>query len=274
MNRCRSLTDSIQLTFKLNRPMRSIEIEILTQDGQPFAELGAKSEPTADPNRSEGGMDFDQIDKQLKGLPFISSGRARSLYGFVVENECRDILELGFAHGKSSCYLAAAVQELGSGSVLTMDNEGSRRREPNIETLLKQTGLSGWVKTVYASRSFTWELMKVIEEATVDRRCRPRFDFCFLDAGHTWDVTGFGFFLVEKLLRPGGWLLFDDLRWTMAGSPNPNVQRQAARVSEKEATTAQVQKVFSLLVETHPDFGNCRIDKGNWGWAQKLVADR
>ena len=225
-------------------------------------------------------MDFDRIDKQLKELPFISSRRARSLYDFVIENECRDILELGFAHGKSSCYLAAAVQELGSGSILTMDNMGSRSREPNIEALLQQTGLSDWVQPVYANRSFTWELMKVIEEATVDGRCRPRFDFCFLDAGHTWDVTGFGFFLVEKLLRPGGWLLFDDLGWTMAGSRSPHVRRQAERFSEEEATTAQVEKVFSLLVETHPEFGNCRIDRGRWidryqwGWAQKLTPDR
>lgn len=218
-------------------------------------------------------MDFDQIDRHLEGVPIISSSRARSLYDFVVENECRDILELGFAHGKSTCYLAAAVQELGSGSVLTLDRESARRRSPNIETLLEQTGLSDWVQPVYANRSHTWELMKVIEAATVDGRCRPRFDFCFLDDAHTWDVTGFGFFLVEKLLRPGGWLLFDDLRWTMAGSPSPSIRQQAARLSKEEATTAQVGKVFSLLVETHSEFGNFKIDKRDWGWAQKLVAD-
>ena len=218
-------------------------------------------------------MGFDRIDSQLDGLPFISSDRARSLYDFVIENECRDILELGFAHGKSSCYLGAAVQELGSGSVLTMDLAKARQRSPNIETLLEQTGLSEWVRPIYANRSFTWELMKVIEAATVDGRCRPRFDFCYLDAGHTWDVTGFGFFLVEKLLRPGGWLLFDDLRWTMANSPNPSVREQAARVGEEEATTAQVGKVFSLLVEQHTGFGNLRVDKGNWGWAQKRTTD-
>ena len=216
-------------------------------------------------------MDFHQVDRQIKDLPFISSRRARSLYDFVIKNECRDILELGFAHGKSSCYLGAAVHELGSGSVLTMDNEGARNRSPNIEELLKRTGLRDWVQPIHANRSFTWELMKVIEAATVRGRCQPRFDFCFLDAGHSWDVTGFGFFLVEKLLRPGGWLLFDDLRWTMMGSPNPDVRKMASQISEEEATTAQVGKVFSLLVEQHPRVGNCRIDNGQWGWAQKLA---
>ena len=223
--------------------------------------------------RCEIGMEFGQIDRHLEGLPFISSSRARTLYDVILEEECRDVLELGFAHGKSSCYLGAAVEELGSGSVLTMDREGSRRREPNIETLLEQTGLTRWVQPVYCRGSFTWELMKLIEAATVDGRCQPRFDFCFLDAGHTWDVTGFGFFLVEKLLRPEGWLLFDGLRWTMAGSPTPSVQQQAEVVGEEEATTAQVEKVFSLLVETHPEFGNCWVDKGGWGWAQKTASD-
>jgi hypothetical protein len=42
----------------------------------------------------------------------------------------------------------------------------------------------------------------------------PIYDFCYIDGGHSWDVSGFGFFLVEKLVRPGGWLLFDDLDWT------------------------------------------------------------
>ena len=46
----------------------------------------------------------------------------------------------------------------------------------------------------------------------------PEFDFVFLDAGHTWDVTGFAFFLVDRLLRPGGWLLFDDLNWSVTKS--------------------------------------------------------
>ena len=231
------------------------------------------SEFAGDAHQGEIGMDFDQIDKHLEGLPYISSSRARTLYDFVIENECRDILELGFAHGKSSCYLGAAVEELGSGSVLTMDLERSRERSPNIETLLKQTGLNGWVQPVYATRSFTWELLKIIEAGTVDGRCRPRFDFCFLDAGHTWDVTGFAFFLVEKLLRPRGWLLFDDLTWTMARSKNPKVQEQAARLSEEEATTAQVEKVFTLLVETHSAFGNCSIYRDDWGWAQKLASE-
>lgn len=214
-------------------------------------------------------MDFDQIDEHLTGLPEISSSRARSLYDFVVENECRDILELGFLHGKSTCYLAAAVEELGSGSVLTMDREIAKKRRPNIETLLEQTGLHGWVRPVYAAHSFTWELMKVIEASTLDGCCRPRFDFCFLDGGHTWDVTGFAFFLVEKLLKPGGWLLFDDLRWTMARARSPSVQKRAAQLSEEEATTAQVGKVFNLLVKTHPGFDSFRIDGGSWGWARK-----
>ncbi len=225
-------------------------------------------------------MDFNQIDRHLKGLPLISSGRARALYDFVIENECRDVLELGFAHGKSSCYLGAAIQELGSGSVLTMDKATARGLSPNIETVLEQTGLSDWVQPVFANRSFTWELMKVIEAATVNGRCRPRFDFCFLDGGHTWDVTGFAFFLVEKLLKPGGWLLFDDLGWTLAHNNNPDVRRRAAQLPKDEATTAQVGKVFSLLVEPHPEFGNCRIERGRlidryqWGWAQKLTSDR
>ena len=154
-------------------------------------------------------------------------------------------------------------------SVLAAIRELRSEFSARMDGLLGQTGLSSWVQPVYATRSFTWDLMKVIETATVNGRCRPRFDFCFLDAGHTWDVTGFAFFLIEKMLKPGGWVLFDDLRWTMASSPTPNVRKRAAQLSEEEATTAQVGKVFSLLVKTHPGFDSFRIDGGDWGWARK-----
>ena len=46
-----------------------------------------------------------------------------------------------------------------------------------------------------------------------------KYDFCFIDGAHTWDTDGFAFCLVDRMLRPGGWIIFDDLNWTHAHSP-------------------------------------------------------
>lgn len=207
-------------------------------------------------------MRFEEVDQHLDGVKFMSSEQGRTVYDFLVSNRLSRVLELGFAHGKSSCYYAAAVDEL-DGHLTTIDRPGARKREPNIHQLLDKCGLTHRVTPVYADGSFTWELMKLLDQTP-----QPRFDFAYLDAGHTWDVTGFGFFLVDKLLAPGGWMLFDDLNWTIETSEGLKGTEQARKVSAEQRTTAQVGKVFDLLVRTHPDYVNVR-QKGNWGWAQK-----
>ena len=41
----------------------------------------------------------------------------------------------------------------------------------------------------------------------------------FLDGSHNFDIDGLAVVLAEKLLRPGGWLLLDDLDWTYEQNP-------------------------------------------------------
>jgi predicted O-methyltransferase YrrM len=94
------------------------------------------------------------------------------------------------------------------------------------------------------------------------------FDFCYLDAGHSWDTTGFAFFLVARLLKPGGWIIFDDLNWSYARSPKLKDSAAVAAMAEDERTTPQVRRVFELLVKTDPDF-TLTFELNGWGYAQK-----
>jgi predicted O-methyltransferase YrrM len=204
------------------------------------------------------------LKKYLTGIP---SERGRILYEFILDSNMQNILELGFAHGKSTLYMAAALDEIGRGSVITIDKQNAKERDPNIIALLENVGLKQYVDPIFANRSYTWELMKLIERNTHNNYCKPLFDFCFIDGGHTWDVTGFGFLLVEKLLMPNGWILFDDLAWTIESSARiPDARKE--QIPEEERKTAQGGKAFSLLVKQHPNFHNFK-DDGWWGWAQK-----
>ncbi len=107
--------------------------------------------------------------------------------------------------------------------------------------------------------------MKFLEESP-----KRKFDFCYIDGGHTWDVTGFAFFLVDKLLEPGGVLIFDDINWTiLKGSA-----RSKVKTPEEEENTAQVKKVFELLVSAHENYHNTKLlNNNNWGFAQKKHTD-
>lgn len=188
----------------------------------------------------------------------------------IIEHDAHDILEIGFYHGKSSAYVAAILEDLGRGHLVTIDRHTARQRDPNIEEVLSTLDLRHRVTPIYAQRSYTWEMAKMI-------RANPRsqFDLCYFDGGHTWDATGFGFVLVDLLLRPGGWIVFDDLNWTieaaMHNHSNPPKQWRASSADER--ATPAVRLVFDLLVP-HLGYTDRRTgNDGRWGIARKPLSN-
>ena len=120
--------------------------------------------------------------------------------------------------------------------------------------------------------------MKMIE-------AKKQFDFCYIDDNHSWSVTGLHFFLVEKLLKPGGYILFDDLKWTIAASRIRRLKKQLADnparfppsmnttghdITEEQKETPQVGKVWELLVKQHQGFFNFQEIDG-FGLCQKRL---
>ena len=213
-------------------------------------------------------MRFDDVAERVQGVPHMTRTQGRLIHDFVLAERPRDILELGFAHGVSACYMAAALEELGEGRIVTIDNVSARQRGPGIDELLERTGLGRYVEAVYAANTYTWELMKLIERNTRDGRCEPAFDFCYIDGAHAWEPDGLAFFLVDKLLRPGGWILFDDMDWSYESSSLRDTDFVRAMPADQQ-TTAQVRQVYSLLVLQHPAYGDFRVTDDNWGWARK-----
>jgi Predicted O-methyltransferase len=214
----------------------------------------------------------DVVDRigHVGGRAATSPDAGRLLYEFVLRSRARTILELGFAHGNSTCYMAAALDEARQGSITTIDRESSLSREPNIHELLERAGLGAYVNPVFAHTSYNWELMQLIEQQRGARHTDPLFDFVFIDGAHTWEVDGLAFFLIDKLLLPGGFVLFDDVHWTLAASPALQNSERIQSLSEEEKRTPQIMRVFGLLVMQHPDYSNFTV-KGNWAWAYKAA---
>ncbi|WP_020573149.1 O-methyltransferase [Actinopolymorpha alba] len=209
-------------------------------------------------------MLFDEVAAAVRGVPHMTRSQGQVLYEFIRETRPRRILELGFASGVSSCYLAAALDELGTdGHVLTIDRKNARDRSPTIDELLGKCGLTHRVTPIFADTSYTWELQRLLERDPV-----PAFDFVFIDGAHTWDVDGFAFLLADQMLRPGGWVLFDDLDWTLDSSPTLKNMTWVRQLPAEQRSTPQVRKVYELLVRQNPAYGAFR-DENGWGWARK-----
>jgi len=197
--------------------------------------------------------------------PHMTPAQGEQITNFILENRVTDILELGFRHGVSTAYMAAALARAGKGRIVTVDLLSARQNTPNVEELLTRVDERQRVEIFYESTSYTWRLMRMLQQDPT-----PRFDLCYLDGAHDWFVDGFAFFLIDRLLRPNGWILFDDMDWTYAGSPTLGQTDRVKQMPEDERTTKQVRLVYDLLVKTHPGYHNFR-DEGEWAFAQKIA---
>ncbi len=212
-------------------------------------------------------MKLEQAHKVLKNIPHMTFQQAQVMTKFILDNNCQNILELGFERGVSTCYMAAVLDEIGNGSITTIDLDSTRTLQPNIESLLDNLNLSQYVTIYYESTSYTWRLMKFIEEQS-----KPLYDLCYLDGAHSWFDDGFAFFLVDKLLAPGGWIILDDVDWTFANSAGLKNSQMVKDMPEEERDTPQIRKVYELLVKTHPDYDKFKVSAG-WAYARKNLQD-
>lgn len=202
-------------------------------------------------------MELEAIRRRTEGIPHMSFADARELTSFIQDNQIRNILELGFCHGVSTCYFAGALDSLGQGHITTIDLESARDETPNIELLLSDLDLAKYVTVFYEPTSYVWRLMLLLEQHPT-----PQFDLCYIDGAHNWFTDGFAFFLMDRLLRPGGWVVFDDLDWTYDTSPTLRNTPFVKHMPPDERATPQVRKVYELLVKTHPDYDSFLVKNG------------
>ena len=210
-------------------------------------------------------MTVEECSKLLNGVFGMSIYQARFLEDFIKSKKLSNLLELGFAHGVSSCYMATILKDNGGGHLTTIDLNLAKNRKPRIEDLLHKLGLEEYVSVYYEYESYNWRLMNFIEIFD-----EPVFDFCYIDGAHDWNVDGFAFLLVDKLLKPGGWIIFDDINWSFGASPSVKNTPRVKNMPEDVKNISHVGKVFDLLVKKHPDYCNFEIKNG-WGIAQKKI---
>lgn len=215
-------------------------------------------------------MKFKQVYDVVGHVPCTEESQCRMLYDWILESRPKECLELGFLYGKTSCVIAAALHEVGAGHLTSLDLEAVRHHQgnPNILAHLEKTGLQPWVTPVFSPISYTWEMKKIIEAHTADNQCQPFLDFVFLDGAHQWEPDVCAFFLAMKLLKPGGWFLFDDYMYSIEKS---DWWSKAPELKDKPAdyrSEPQVERIVSLVVSQHPDIESVVI-RDNWAWARK-----
>lgn len=212
-------------------------------------------------------MELEKNNEILNNLSGMRYEHALTIKKIIEKNNFSNCLELGFAHGKSSCYIASILKDLGGGHLTTIDLRSRQRLKPNIEELLEKLKLTDYVTPYYERKSYTWRLMKLIEEYD-----EPIFDFCFIDGSHTWYDDGFAFFLVDKLLKPGGLIMMASLNWSYGSSSMKN-SAFVQSMDEDEIDLPHIKQVYELLVKTHPAYEKFEVieDKIALAFKKKVI---
>ena len=222
-------------------------------------------------------MKFEKISAIVGDVPFISKKNGRYVYDLIIRERLTNILELGFAHGTATCYMAAALDELGSGSITAVDLIGAKEVfVPSIETQLNSAGLAEYVDIKRMQTGYTWFLHDEIVAKTRDNNCKEIYNLCIIDGPKNWTIDGAAFFMVDKLLMKNGWIIFDDYNWTYS-SAKTNIEATDGithrLLSTAERETPHIREVYEYLVKQHQNYGNFMIlDEGDWVLAQKTLS--
>jgi predicted O-methyltransferase YrrM len=220
-------------------------------------------------------VDYKAVAAAVDGVPYMRPEQGRTIYDHVRRTKPGAVLELGAAHGVGAAYIAAALDENGRGTVTTVDSTAGVYEDPTVEELMERIGLSHLVSVDRGSSTYTWFLKEQIDAHSDEAgNCEPQYDFVYLDGAKDWTIDGLAVFLIEKLLRPGGWLLMDDLDWTYSSWVGDRVGVvETTTLSAAERNEPHLRAVFDLIVTQHPSFTDLRIQDGWWGWARKAPGE-
>lgn len=181
---------------------------------------------------------YQDLALKYYDLPWMNQEQASMFYDLFVKYECKDILELGHARGKSSLLIASILEELGQGHLYTCNQIKDADLYPGwnqmIFTLLEDEKLSHRATVIKSQRSWYHDLLKLVGN--------QNFDFVYIDGDHTLPGVAADFVFADRLLNPGGIMLFDDIHWTANRSP------------------AVTQHGIAVLGNTHPMMNDDELD--------------
>lgn len=181
-------------------------------------------------------MLFKAVDPNPRALgPSLLAGVQKQVYA-----------ELGVKHGDT---LLAVAEAMPAGWLHAFDFadtlETVRKRVEDIPELYNKHTWVWHPNSRQTMDSYCWTLGRMIAE-----RVNPGFTYVFLDGAHTYETDALAFFLLDRLIRPGAFIEFDDYNWSVQRSDayraNP-VGYNAGWTAEQRAVPAVAMIVDTLV---------------------------
>lgn len=105
--------------------------------------------------------------------------------------------------------------------------------------------------------SYAWEIATMLRRLDRRRKSTEIFDFVYLDGAHAFHHDAAACSLLMRMIRPGGYLVVDDMNWTFNSSPTLNPTKRpdiGAQFTDEQLSTPHVALVVDVLVRHDPRF--------------------
>jgi predicted O-methyltransferase YrrM len=170
------------------------------------------------------------------------------------------IAEVGVGQGASTKPFMRLLNGAGGGELHLFD------REPVLDNLMpdlqEQQSFAGVTVVLHPNpaktyASYAWELAKMARDLDREGRSVELFDFVYLDGAHAFHHDAAACAVLKRMLKPGGYLVLDDMRWTFNKSASANPTRRpemADAYTEEQLDTPHVGLVADVLLRRDPEF--------------------
>ncbi|MAZ84415.1 MAG: hypothetical protein CME90_12535 [Hoeflea sp.] len=104
--------------------------------------------------------------------------------------------------------------------------------------------------------SYVWQLLKLAKHH-LNAGDPAIFDFIYLDGAHTFLHDSGAAAICKLLLKPGGYLLFDDYNWTFMSSPTLNPEKKpevTGWYSSEQLSYPNVRMVCEVLMDSDKNY--------------------
>ena len=143
----------------------------------------------------------DEFISNCAPVGAVTAGEARVLAALVLNNKCKNCLEIGVANGASALALTQAASRI-SGHVYGVDPCQLNEHQSAALHLLQRHGLAD---------NFTLLPEPAHLAAPKLLASEVKFDLAFIDGMHCFEFKSLDVFYSDRLLRVGGYLVLHDL---------------------------------------------------------------
>ena len=213
------------------------------------------------------------------GVVCTAGGEALPLHSHLPREECevlagwirarrpRAVLEIGMGYGVSSLVIAGVLAEAPGASYTVVDpHQRSEWRGVGVATL-ERAGFGG--RFTLIERPSEIALPELLAAGT-------ELDLAFVDGWHSFDQVIVDFYFINRMLRPGGAVVFDDMQL-------PSVARAAAHVATydcyreieapaecRKSVSARARRLMGSREFRIAGFEKVAEDRRPWDWHREF----